>query len=133
MLEHVMQRLAAAAGCDPASFRQQHMIQLPQQVLAAAAAAAATDCDDGSSTAAALAGDAREGGAATAIPHPKYLPQQGKALATTLGKPIELCNYTLPYMWQQVAAGYRQRRPAVDAFNASHRLRKRGLAMVPIR
>ncbi|WIA12062.1 hypothetical protein OEZ85_012139 [Tetradesmus obliquus] len=50
-----------------------------------------------------------------------------------LGKPIELCQYTLPYMWQQVAGLYRQRRPAVAAFNASSRLRKRGLAMVPIR
>jgi xanthine dehydrogenase molybdopterin-binding subunit B len=129
MLEHVMQRLAAAAGRDPASFRQQHMIQLPQEVLAAAAAAAAADCTHDSST----ASDARGADAAMAVPHPKYLPQQGKALATTLGKPIELANYTLPYMWQQVAAAYRQRRPAVDAFNASNRLRKRGLAVVPIR
>jgi xanthine dehydrogenase molybdopterin-binding subunit B len=133
MLEHVMQRLAAAAGRDPASFRQQHMIQLPQQVLAAAAAAAAADCNDDSSTASASAGDAHGADAVMAILHPKYLPQQGKSLATTLGKPIELANYTLPYMWQQVAAAYRQRRPAVDAFNASNRLRKRGLAVVPIR
>jgi xanthine dehydrogenase molybdopterin-binding subunit B len=67
------------------------------------------------------------------MPHPKYLPREASPLATTLGKPIELCHYTLPYMWQQVAGEYWRRRAAVAAFNSSHRLRKRGLALVPIR
>ncbi|KAF6244142.1 hypothetical protein COO60DRAFT_1657546 [Scenedesmus sp. NREL 46B-D3] len=131
MLEHVMQQLAAAVGSDPASFRQRHMIQLPQEALAAAAAAAAADSSDSQNSNAVDA--AAAGGAGAGImPHPKYLPQQGQALATTLGKPIELRHYTLPYMWQQVHAVYRQRRPAVEAFNGSNRLRKRGLAVVPI-
>jgi hypothetical protein len=135
MIEHVMQSLAAAAGADPAAFRQQHIIALPQEALAAAAAAAAVDTNDSSSKADdAPAGDALDSSAAAGrVPHPKYLPSEGPALCTTLGKPIELCQYTLPYMWQQVAAEYWRRRPAVDAFNSSSRLRKRGLAVVPIR
>lgn len=57
------------------------------------------------------------------------------SLHTALGQVIEVHQYTLPYMVQQVqaASDYTARRAAVDAFNAAHTSRKRGLALVPVR
>jgi hypothetical protein len=57
------------------------------------------------------------------------------SLRTALGQVIEVHQYTLPYMVQQVqdTSDYAARRAAVDAFNASQSSRKRGLALVPVR
>lgn len=133
MIEHILQQLAQALGHNPDSFRTSLMIKLPDEVVKAAKAA-----EEAAGSAATVSRDSTaacpEDRAGSCLPHPKHHPA-GPPLSTTTGKPIELFNYTLPYMWQQLqaASGYSERRAAVGAFNKANRLRKMGLALVPIR
>lgn len=54
-------------------------------------------------------------------------------MVTSTGKPERAAQFTLPRMWAQLKAATRfeARLAEVQAFNAAHPWRKRGLSLVP--
>jgi xanthine dehydrogenase molybdopterin-binding subunit B len=48
---------------------------------------------------------------------------------------VKIKHFTMPELWRRCAANadFERRAAAVDAFNGAHKLRKRGLAMTPVK
>jgi hypothetical protein len=152
MLTLPQDALDTAAAAAQEAGEDEHELEADTTSAAATPSAAANGTDQQQQ---------HQGQAHQQVPHPKFLPKTSSgsdgtnsssngsndgssngsssapsvAMKTTLGQPISVDQYTLPYMLQQLRASssYAARRAAVEEFNRTHSSRKRGLALVPVR
>eukprot|EP00200_Dunaliella_tertiolecta_P008210 CAMPEP_0202368174 /NCGR_PEP_ID=MMETSP1127-20130417/342_1 /ASSEMBLY_ACC=CAM_ASM_000462 /TAXON_ID=3047 /ORGANISM="Dunaliella tertiolecta, Strain CCMP1320" /LENGTH=1499 /DNA_ID=CAMNT_0048963543 /DNA_START=12 /DNA_END=4511 /DNA_ORIENTATION=+ len=115
IIENIVEHVAAALQLSPEDVRARNFrLPAPGTKLPGCPAGLANVPD------LKIQGDAPEG--------------QGPAQAlTSTGKPYKVEQYTVPRIWEELKAssGFEAKKAAVEAFNAQHQWRKRGLSMIP--